>query len=238
MSINFVEPINADNALDCFNAMYVGSSGSGKTNAVKNINIAADDNVVFFDFYGDYNGTFKGQTVHTYYDWQSFAENLFKARSSGLPFKIARGFDSRVTKEDFEIFCGFCWSLGDGNAKPVNVVLEEFARFSDSTGKIVGYAGDLLSVGRKFGLRTHVVFQRGQEVGKTIMTNCTRKWIGYQERDNDAVYLSKELGIDASAISSLEKNETKTEKRMSYIIKNENHGRGEFEKCEFKFKKK
>ena len=227
--ITIIDPEHNNNALDCLNAMYVGSSGSGKTTAVKQLNIAADDCAVFFDPFGDYAGTFKGQQVFTYYTWAEFAENLFKARSSGKPFKIARGFKGRVEKGDFEQFCGLAWACGDATKAPLNVVLEELAKFCDTAGKMDGYVSDLLRIGRKYGLRTHCVFQRGQEVGKTVIGNCTIKWIGYQERENDAIYLSKELGIASEAIAKLEK--------LDYIIKTDKHGRGEFDKSKFTFKK-
>lgn len=227
--ITIAEPVNPNNALDCRNAMYVGSSGSGKTTAVKNLNIAANDCVVFFDAFGDYEGTFKGQQVFTYYTWADFSENLFKARSSGKPFKIARGFKGRIEKGDFELFCALAWACGDGSKEPLNVVLEELAKFCDTAGKMDGYVGDLIRIGRKFGLRTHCIFQRGQEVGKTVIGNCPIKWIGYQDRENDAVYLSKELGIASEAIAKLEK--------LEYIIKTEKHGKGEFDNGKFTFKK-
>ncbi|MCU8167001.1 type IV secretory system conjugative DNA transfer family protein [Vibrio vulnificus] len=227
--IQIAEPVNGNNELDCHNALYVGSSGSGKTTAVKTFNIAADDCVVFFDPYGDYSGTFKGQPVFTYYNWADFAENLFKARSSGMPFKIARGFEGRIEKGDFELFCGLAWACGDGSKRPLNVVLEEYAKFCDTAGKADGYSGDLIRIGRKFGLRTHPVFQRGQEVSKTVMGNCPIKWIGYQDRDNDAIYLSKELGVPSDAIANLQ--------RLEYIIKTEKHDKGEFEKGAHSFKK-
>lgn len=223
------DPSTTNNELSCFNAMYVGSSGSGKTTAVKQINIAAQDCAVFFDPYGDYQGSFQGQTVFTYYDWPEFAENLFKARLSSMPFKIAKGFKGRVTKADFELFCGLAWACGDGNKQPLNIVLEELAQFSDTAGKMDGASGDLLRVGRKFGLRTHCVFQRGQEVGKTLIANAPIKWIGYCDRENDARYLAGELGIDVNAIIGLEK--------LDYLIRNEQHERGEFAKSKFSFKK-
>ena len=227
--IKIVEPINSDNSLDCLNALYVGSSGSGKTTAVKTFNISENDQVVFFDPFGDYEGEFKGQKVFTYYSWYEFAGNLFKARSLNKPFKIAKGFKGRIENGDFELFCGIAWSLGDGKKEPLNVVLEELAKFCNTSGKMDGYAADLIRVGRKFGLRTHCIFQRGQEVGKTVIGNCPLKWIGYQERDNDAIYLSKELGVSSDAIASLEK--------LEYIIRNESHGKGDFEKGAYDFKK-
>ncbi len=226
--IDIVDPEKNNNALSCLNAMYVGSSGSGKTTAVKQLNIASDDCAVFFDPFGDYSGLFKGEKVFTYYSWEDFAENLFKARSSGKPFKIARGFNGRVEKGDFELFCGLAWSCGDATKQPLNVVLEELAKYCDTSGKMDGYVSDLIRIGRKFGLRTHCVFQRGQEVGKTVIGNCAVKWIGYQERENDAIYLSKELGLDAEAIAKLEK--------LEYIIKTDAHKRGEFDYGKFTFK--
>ncbi|YCO02104.1 ATP-binding protein [Vibrio sp. VNB-15] len=227
--IEIVDPLVNNNELNCFNAMYVGSSGSGKTTAVKTFNIGAEDCAVFFDPFGDYKDSFKGQPVFTYYTWAEFAENLFKARSSGLPFKIARGFQGRVTNQDFELFCGLAWACGDASKKPLNVVLEEYAKFCSSAGKEDGYAGDLVRIGRKFNLRTHTVFQRGQEVSKTVIGNSPIKWIGYQDRDNDGVYLSKELGIPVNVITDLQK--------LEYIIKTETHGKGEFEKGRYEFKK-
>ena len=59
--IDIVDPENNNNALNCLNAMYVGSSGSGKTTAVKQLNISSSDCVLFFDPFGDYVGNFKGE---------------------------------------------------------------------------------------------------------------------------------------------------------------------------------
>ncbi|MGR5243079.1 type IV secretory system conjugative DNA transfer family protein [Photobacterium damselae] len=228
--IVIAEPKNHSNSLDCHNALYVGSSGSGKTTAVKNLNIKKQDCAVFFDPFGDYAGSFQGQVVHTYYNWPDFAENLFKARLSGQPFKIARGFEGRVNSEDFDLFCGLVWACGDSNLPPLNVVMEELAQYSKGSGKAGGYYGALLSVGRKFNLRSHCVFQRGQEVEKTLFTNCPVKWVGYQERDNDAVYLANELGLPVDEIKGLQK--------LEYIVKDSSHEKGQFEKSKFTFKSK
>lgn len=218
----FLMPTNSNNELNSHNALYVGSTGSGKTSAVKRMKITANDQAVFFDVWGDYKGTFQGQQVFSYESWSDFAENLMKAREQGKPFKIAKSFSYKATQEDLEMFCNIVWGCGDASKPTLHAVLEEYASLSSGSGKMNGIIGDIVRIGRKFGLATHIVFQRGQEVEKTIFGNTPFKWIGYQEREKDSRYLADELGISFEAINELNK--------LDYVIRDSGkHDKGIFE---------
>lgn len=203
-SIIFPKPVRADNKHQNEHCYHVATSQGGKTSAVKQLpRIKATDQVLFFDPYGDYTEPFKGKQVETYNKIGDFYRAAAQARKKSTGFKIAFSPDL-PKKADFDNFCGVVWSLGDGkHKKKLHVVLEEVAQFADSAAKADGYFGNLLSVGRKFGIVVTTLFQRGQEVPKTVLSNSPYKWVGLQERPEDSIYLSKATGIPVNDIDSL-----------------------------------
>ncbi|ELZ1193224.1 ATP-binding protein [Vibrio cholerae] len=211
-SIAFPLPKNPNNTLPNRHGFYVATSEGGKTSAVKLLDrIKATDQVIFFDPYGDYHGTFKGHKVDVYDAIMEFHAAVATARKTTKPFKIA--YTPKLpTQKHFDLFCGVAWSQGNGkHRKTLHVVLEEVAQFANGNAKAEGYLGNLFSVGRKFGIGMTALFQRGQEVPKTIIANSPFKWIGMQERTKDALYLSQETGLPFNDIESLNK--------LEYIIK-------------------
>ncbi|WP_242617129.1 type IV secretory system conjugative DNA transfer family protein [Vibrio vulnificus] len=216
LSITFPMPKNANNLHRNEHGFYVATSEGGKTSALKLLpRIKATDQVLFFDPYGDYHGHFKGKAVTVYTTIGDFYKAAAAARKTATPFKIA--YTPPVARQkDFDLFCGVVWSLGNGkHRKKLHCVLEEVAQFSLGNAKADGYLGNLISVGRKFGLVVSTLFQRGQEVPKTIIGNSTYKWIGMQERDKDAAYLAEETGVPFEEIKSLV--------QLEYIIKLPGH---------------
>jgi DNA helicase HerA-like ATPase len=61
-----------------------------------------------------------------------------------------------------------------------------------------------LRLGRKFNLHTINLFQRGQEVSKTIIDNCQHACVMMQKTKASATYLEKMTGIPADAIEQLD----------------------------------
>jgi len=200
-----MQPINANNALKNGHTFAVGMSGSGKTSAAKKLFIKTGDQVVIFDPMGDYEGLLAGGAVRGYPTIKSFAVALMAARKTNRGFKVAYQPKHETTVNDFDQFCRVVWGMGDGRkAKPLKIICEEVAEHSPSAGKATGYHGKLLRLGRKFNLHTINLFQRGQEVSKTIIDNCQIACVMMQKTRASADYLEKMTGIKACDIHPLE----------------------------------
>jgi DNA helicase HerA-like ATPase len=219
-----LQPKNPNNQLSAEHALFVGSSGSGKTTAVKQIGvISATDQVALFDPYSDYE-TLCGREVRRYSSLAAFARALFSARAakSGRGFKIAYSPKDGANAKNLEAFSKVVWGAGDGkHKKPLKVVFEELAKCVNTSGAARGAFGEILTGGRKFGIHAICIFQRGQEVPKTVMGQCALKWVGRQQRPQDATYLSKEIGLPEDKITALPK--------FHYLIRTDDHSIGEFD---------
>jgi len=199
-----MQPINPNNALQNGHSFAVGMSGSGKTSAAKKLFIEATDQVVIFDPLCDYSGKLAGRVVRGYANIKEFIAALTAGRETRQGFKIAYQPTFETTPKDFDKFCLAAWAMGDGrHAKALKVICEEVAEHSESAGKATGYHGKILRLGRKFNLHTINLFQRGQEVSKTIIDNCRYACVMMQRTSASAVYLDKMTGIPAQEINQL-----------------------------------
>lgn len=200
-----MQPINANNALKNGHVFAVGMSGSGKTSAAKKLFIKPTDQVAIFDPVGDYEGKLAGRVVRGYANIKDFAAALIAGRKTTQGFKIAYQPTHETTPADFDKFCMVVWGMGNGkHKKPLIVICEEVAEHSFSAGKATGYHGKILRLGRKFNIHTINLFQRGQEVSKTIIDNCQRSCVMMQKTKASASYLEKMTGIPANDIDLLE----------------------------------
>ncbi|QUM91223.1 ATP-binding protein [Moritella sp. 36] len=199
-----MQPINPNNALKNGHVFAVGMSGSGKTSAAKKLFIKPADQVAIFDPVGDYEGKLAGRIVRRYSNLLDFAAALIAGRKTNQGFKISFQPSFETTPVDFDNFCRIAWGVGNGkHKKPLKVICEEVAEHSLSAGKATGYHGKLLRLGRKFNIHTINLFQRGQEVSKTIIDNCQRACVMMQKTKASAVYLERMTGIAAEAIEPL-----------------------------------
>lgn len=206
-SIKLPNPINSNSALDAEHVVYIGTTGSGKTTAVKLMDTIPKKGaqVAFFDPYENYAGSkFKGQKVTAFRHTQkkAFIHALFSARKKRAAFKIAYIPES-ASNEELEFFCMVIWSLGDGRRAPFHAVIEELASCVETAGKLKGKAGELLRGGRQFGIVVHTVFQRTQEVPKTVVSQSDTWWVGALASVKDAEYISNAKGIEISLLTSL-----------------------------------
>ncbi|KHT64357.1 ATPase [Photobacterium gaetbulicola] len=203
-----LQPINQNNALSNHHVYVVGMSGCGKTSAAKKLFIKPTDQVAIFDPLGDYEGELAGRKVRSYATLKAFAAALIAGRKTNQGFKIAYYPKHETTEEDFDKFCMVVWGVGNGkHKKPLKVICEEVAEHTSTAGKATGYHGKILRLGRKFGLHSINMFQRGQEVSKTIIDNCQFACVMMQKADDSARYLQQKTGIPASVIIDLEKLE-------------------------------
>ncbi|OOF11765.1 ATPase [Salinivibrio sp. PR919] len=198
-----MQPINANNALRNGHIWIAGMSESGKTSYAKKHTLEKNDHVMIFDPFGDYEGKLAGLSVRTFDKLADVYQAAKAAREKQSGFRIA-WHPKRATKPaDFDKFCQVVWALGDGNNQPLKALLEEVAEHSETAGKASGYHGQLLRVGRKFNIHTINLFQRGQEVSKTILDNCRRCAVMMQKTEDSARYIQQKTGIPAEEIATL-----------------------------------
>ncbi len=169
---------------------YFGSSGSGKTHTIKK-DIKNDKRVLCFDPEGSFSAA-DGFTVTT-----DKAEFFRLARESGsIRLCFAAGGQS-----NFNWWSDVCFALADAR-RPTTLVVDELGGVTGA-GKAQGGWYDLISRGRKYGIKIRAGAQRPSEIDKTLMGNKNGLFIGYQERTGDMEYLARETGIPVQEIASL-----------------------------------
>lgn len=230
--------INANNALDAEHICYLAGTGGGKTAAVKLLKLWGPC-VAIFDMYGDYkydgrkkNNPFNGlggRKVFHYATRAAFAIAFAEAWRSGLRFVVAyqpefnanlQGKELKAAKQaELYWFGQLVWAAADGN-RQLDVIIEELAKLASTSGKDDTIVGELATGGRKFGIHLHTIFQRSQEVPKTIWNNSPRKVLGAQESKGDAEAISKELDAPIEHVLQLSiLNNKFKKKRLYYLVK-------------------
>ncbi|PQJ47057.1 hypothetical protein [Vibrio splendidus] len=198
-------PVNANPSFDAEHTLYVAGTGGGKTSAVKYLGlIPKTAQAVFFDPYANYAGSkFQGQMCHGTKSRLAFVKSLVMARRRGGSFKLAYVPANGATYEELEFFASVVWSVGNGRASRLYTVIEELASCVETSGKLRGRAGELLRGGRQYGLVVHSIFQRGQEVPKTVTEQSSVWWVGAVNSMSDAQWLADKRGLDVNTIATL-----------------------------------
>lgn len=186
--------INKNESHENAHTVALGMSGSGKTHFLTNHPELKPKTatVIAFDAYETHNVPFT-------YSIQDFGQKLAQHVANGKPYRL--GLSVEPTTENFEAFCSLVWLALDGN-KVTNVIVGELADVS-KPGKASPSWGQMVRVGRKFGLRLFVESQRPQEIDKTIFTQSPRKWVGYLE-PFDHGYVEKYVGLPKGCLASIE----------------------------------
>ena len=230
--------INPNNELDAQHVCYLAGTGGGKTAAVKLLKLWGA-HVAIFDMYGDYkyDGRKKknpfnglgGRQVYHYSTRDSFAKAFVDAWRSSKRFVVAYQpeFSSKLQGKELKSakqaelywFGQLVWAAADGN-RELDVIIEELAKLANTAGKDDTIVGELATGGRKFGIILHTIFQRSQEVPKTIWNNSPRKVLGAQESKGDAKAISEELDAPVEHVFQLSLlNNKYKKKRLYYLVK-------------------
>lgn len=198
-------PINSNPALDAKHTIYVAGTGGGKTSAVKHLGLVPKAaQAVFFDPYRNYTGAkFQGQLCVGYGSRVEFLKAFIRARKQSGSFKIAYVPKLGACTEELEFFSAVVWAMGNGQAPELHTVIEELASCAETSGKLKGKAGELLRGGRQYGIVVHTVFQRGQEVPKTVTEQSSTWFIGAVNSMSDAHWLADKRGLDVHTIAGL-----------------------------------
>ncbi len=198
-------PINSNAGLDAKHTIYLAGTGGGKTSAVFHMDlIPKSSQVVIFDPYRGYTGKkLKGQLVRGVSSRLGFVKALVSARRSGKAFKLAYVPSNGACLAELEFFSSVVWSVGNGKAKELHCVIEEIASCAETAGKLQGKAGELLRGGRQFGIVVHTLFQKGQEVPKTVTDQSDRWWIGRVNGIRDGNWIERERDIPSKVTTGL-----------------------------------
>lgn len=154
--------------------LYLGETGSGKTQALKQNPEAANKG----------GGWVAWDTARTYKkvvrvdNLSDFRRRLIAGIKSGRGYRLAlTPADLNQTAAYHEEFSRIVWAALSGRRRLV-LVDEEIAGFASGPGKADRYHALLLNQGRKFGLCYHGTSQYPQEVPKTVYRNCKVIWLG------------------------------------------------------------
>ncbi len=204
-TLKLPNPINSNASLNAKHTIYLAGTGGGKTSAVYHMDlIPKKSQVVIFDPYTGYAGhKLKGQRVHGVRTRLAFVKALVLARRRGQPFKLAYIPSKGACEDELEFFASVVWSVGNGRASELHCVIEELATCVGTAGVLRGKAGELLRGGRQFGLVVHTLFQKAQEVPKTVTDQSDIWWIGRVNSIRDARWVSTEREITISDITAL-----------------------------------
>lgn len=221
--------INPNNAHSMQNVCYCGTSGAGKSVAVKLMGfIPKDEPVAILDIYGDYLPSRRrrlsglgGRKVYHYTTRNTFFRAFVDAWSSGRPFAVAylpKCESSEDYKTESAWFADLVWKAADGKRR-LHVVFEEMAKYMDGTGKASNRIGEIATGGRKFGLVSHFVFQRQTEVPKTLITQSAVSVVGAQQAMIDAKRWAEELDCNVSEIVELGTMNLQRKDTLFYLVK-------------------
>lgn len=176
---------------------FCGTSGSGKSYAIKQT-IEQEKNILIFDPEGEYSdtgGKFKKANAYT-----SLGKIVREIEKNKNNFRLA--YEANGAKA-FDAFCHLAWDLATVYKIPIVVVADELAGVEQSIGKAQGKWFDLLTRGRKHGIKIRAGAQSPTEVSKTIMRQRSHLWVGHMTRQDDFNYIAKEIPVTAKQLSEL-----------------------------------
>lgn len=188
---------NPNHSLHNRHHLYIGDTGSGKSQALKQNKELPDRGVqtIIFDPGEDHK-------AHRYSEPEKFKQALIGGIRSGKGFRLALTVPVSIGgPKAHEWFCRVVAEVLDGRYKTY-VIDEELSRSCRSAAKADPWHAFLLNEGRKYGLIYHGTIQYPQEVPKTIYRAARVLWVGCQ--DVVAVdYVAKRLGIENQSIADL-----------------------------------
>jgi len=186
--------INPNEALTNRHTIAIAMSGGGKTYFLTNHPLIKRRGVrlAVWDPYETHKVDYAKSV-------SGFVKKLAAGVKSKKGFRI--GLAVNPTVKAFEAFCKALWVAADGN-KELVVIVGELADVA-TAGKASENWGQMVRVGRKYGVVLFVETQRPQEIDKTIFTQTGRKWVGYLE-PYDHAYVERNVGLEKGSLKTIE----------------------------------
>jgi hypothetical protein len=181
-----------DTSLANRNRLILATSGGGKSQLARELVPAKGVRLLGWDIDGDHEG-------HHFETRAAYASAVAKALRSGQPFRLLWSGDDDI--KTFEWWCELVFVALDGR-KPTEVLIEEMADVSPSSGKATPHFGRLVRRARKYNGGLIMISQRGTEISKTCYTQAAEIWIGAQE-GVDVPRMAKHAKLSEGAMSSI-----------------------------------
>lgn len=194
--------INPNNSLSPKHVSICAETGGGKGVAVQTLAFNLNYPLVIFDPYDEYASNFAGKKCHRYVSKMNFTKAFAAAWKSGKRFILS--YCPRGDKvSELEWFSELVWKAADGK-RILNVYFSEFGKCVTTTGTDRSKTAELVTGGRKYGLRCGFDFQRSAEVPKTIWNNTPIKIIGKQGANNDIERVRNETGCSRAEVAEIQ----------------------------------
>lgn len=162
---------NPDTSLDNRHRLVLGATGAGKSQLIRELIPAKGVRLLGWDTDEDHIG-------HHYESRAAYARDVAKAVKSGRPFRLLwAGANDLKT---WEWWCELVFVALDGRVA-TEILIEELADVSPSSGKATPKFGELIRRARKYNGGLTMATQRGTEISKTVYTQAAEFWIGRQE---------------------------------------------------------
>jgi DNA helicase HerA-like ATPase len=162
---------NPDTSLENRHRLVLGATGAGKSQLIRELIAAKGVRLLGWDTDDDHQG-------HHYASRAAYATALGAAIRSGRPFRLL--WNGANDLKTWEWWCGLVFAALDGR-HATEILIEELADVSPSSGKASPKFGELIRRARKYNGRLTMATQRGTEVSKTVYTQAAEFWIGRQE---------------------------------------------------------
>ena len=171
---------------------YFGSSGSGKTFNIKR-DIQGDKRVLAFDPEGSFGEADGFQVTASLSEFYQLARYSMDGR-----------YCFQGNANSFMDWSELVFALADAR-RPCTAVVDELTGVT-TTSKAKGGWLDMLTRGRKYGLKIRAGAHSPAEIDKTLIRQVSGVWVGFQGRQADIDYLSNQLSVPSDEISRLRAN--------------------------------
>lgn len=187
--------VNPNPSLPNRNTLYLGRSGSGKSQALLQRSgiPARGARVLLLDPNHDH-------PCHRIKGYRRFAVTVAAAIQSGRGFRLA--LDETPCEETLEAFSRVVLTALDGNHLTFTII-EELSGWSAKVGKAPPWTARMINEGRKFGLVFHGTTQKPQNISKDFYEQCAVRWVGMQKTSRQKKLLAEELGVSVADIDKL-----------------------------------
>ncbi len=174
-----------------------GTSGSGKSIFLKS-RIGNEPRLVIFDRKDEWSRVDGIPPIARVTDPYELIHSMREAgRGGNLRVAFRPIGDEKQQGEQLDLFCRGLLNFGYAA-----VVIEELSGVTTPSKAPYGW-GEVLRTGRALGLKVYGVSQRPSESDKTIMGNRSELHVCPMERDQDMVYMAKELNVHPDEVRNL-----------------------------------
>lgn len=188
------------------NTLYLGSSGSGKSTALKfNPAIPAKGApVLLFDPNEDHKAIRRYSNIRDWVRAVIHCDEVF--RTTGRGYRLAYSGVNDLAA--YLVWCKVAAQILNGRWLTYMIV-EEMADVSPHAGTAPPPAKKLLNQCRKYGGVFHGTSQKPQEISKTYYENCDVRFIGRVRSMSQKKKMAEELGLTVPEFDALENIEGK-----------------------------